>query len=168
MAVDPAPIAPSRPVSFPGASGDTLVGTFDEPHQQAQAFALFAHCFTCSRQSHAASRISRALAGRGIGVLRFDFTGLGTSGGSFSESTFAGNVEELVAAADWLRAQQDAPRPLVGHSLGGAAVLAAASYLPESRAVATLGATAEPGHVRRLMTGAVPVRRGVVEVSIGG
>ncbi len=134
-------------VNFTGALGDSLAARIDWPSGPARGFALFAHCFTCSKDLAAARRIAAGLADRGIAVLRFDFTGLGHSDGEFANTTFASNVEDLVAAADWMRAERQAPTILVGHSLGGAAVLAAAGRIPEVRGVATIGAPADPGHV---------------------
>jgi uncharacterized OsmC-like protein/alpha/beta superfamily hydrolase len=137
-------------VMFSGTGGDALAGRLDLPTGPPRAVALFAHCFTCGKDIVAASRISRALTERGIAVLRFDFTGLGESDGEFANSTFSSNVDDLVRAADHLRATVAAPTLLVGHSLGGAAVLAAAHRIPEVRAVATIGAPADPSHVSGL------------------
>ena len=137
-------------VEFPGSEGHTLAARIERPAQgPVRGWALFAHCFTCGKDFVAARRISRALAGCGLAVLRFDFTGLGASGGEFSATTFSSNVGDLVAGADWLRKNHGAPRVLVGHSLGGAAVLAAAGEIPEVAAVATIGAPSDPAHVRR-------------------
>ena len=140
---------PSIRVEFTGSQGATLAGRLDTPDSAPRAWALFAHCFTCSKDTKAAAYIARSLADAGFGVLRFDFTGLGGSGGDFSNTHFSSNVDDLVVAADWLRAQHGPPALLVGHSLGGAAVLAAASRVPDVRAVATLGAPYDPGHVVR-------------------
>jgi uncharacterized OsmC-like protein/alpha/beta superfamily hydrolase len=145
----------SRPVSFPGAFGTTLAARLDVPAPAPLAYALFAHCFTCSKESKAAATISAALAERGIAVLRFDFTGLGGSEGDFANTNFSSNVEDLVAAADFLRREHGAPALLVGHSLGGTAVLAAASRIPEAAAVATLGSPFEPEHVLGLIKDSV-------------
>ncbi len=149
-----------RPVTFPGGNGDELVGTLDLPTGRPRATALFAHCFTCSSTSKAASRISQALADRGIAVLRFDFTGLGASGGDFAETTFTSNVSDLVAAAEWMASDAadapGAPSLLVGHSLGGAAVIAAAEALDHVCGVAVVGAPASPDHIGHLLEGAVP------------
>ncbi|MCH6582997.1 MAG: alpha/beta fold hydrolase, partial [Proteobacteria bacterium] len=123
----------------------------EQPSGSRRATALFAHCFTCSKDIAAATRISRELSERGIAVLRFDFTGLGHSEGEFANTNFSSNTEDLVSAADHLREHADAPTLLIGHSLGGAAVLRAAPRIPEVRAVATIGAPAELGHVRRLI-----------------
>jgi putative redox protein len=137
-------------VTFTGTGGEVLAGRLDLPAGPPRAVALFAHCFTCGKDVVAASRISRALTERGIAVLRFDFTGLGESDGEFANSTFSSNITDLVRAADHLRATMAAPALLVGHSLGGAAVLAAAQRIPEVRAVATIGAPADPAHVAGL------------------
>jgi putative redox protein len=131
---------------------------------------VFAHCFTCGKDGFAAARISRALNEHGIAVLRFDFTGLGESGGDFSNTTFSSNVDDLVHAADYLRDNFAAPSILIGHSLGGAAVLAATSRIPETRAVATIGAPADPGHVLLSFNGsrAEIEQRGEADVTLGG
>lgn len=138
---------PSQRIAFTGSQGSLLAGKLDTPETTPLAWAVFAHCFTCSKDSKAATYISRALAEAGFGVLRFDFTGLGGSGGDFANTNFSANVDDLVAAADWLRAEHGAPMLLIGHSLGGAAVLAAAHRVPDCVAVATLGAPFDPGHV---------------------
>jgi len=143
-------------VRFPGSLGATLAARLDIPPVPPAAFALFAHCFTCSKDTLAASRISAALTARGIAVLRFDFTGLGGSEGEFANTNFSSNVADLIAAAAWLRERHEAPRLLIGHSLGGAAVLAAAREIPEAAAVATIGAPFEPAHVRRLLAPVLP------------
>ena len=141
----------SLKLEFPGGSGDLLAGRLELPAGPARGFALFAHCFTCSKDIAAAGRISRALCQRDIGVLRFDFTGLGNSDGDFANTNFSSNVDDLVHAAEHLRETHRAPVLLVGHSLGGAAVLAAAPRIAEVRAVATIGAPSEPSDVRRLL-----------------
>ena len=145
-------------VSFPGAQGARLVGRLESPESgEAVAYALFAHCFACSKDLKSSGIISRELLARGIGVLRFDFTGVGESGGDLAETTFSANVEDIVAAADFLRRERRAPALLVGHSLGGAAVLAAASAIPEAAAVATIAAPSNTGHIRHtLLAGAEP------------
>ena len=134
-------------ITFEGASGHKLAARLDMPDGEIRAYALFAHCFTCSKDTFAASRIARGLADAGIAVLRFDFTGLGGSEGEFANSNFSSNIGDLIAAADYLRTNHEAPKLLIGHSLGGAAVLAAAPELPEVRAVATIGAPAHAEHV---------------------
>jgi alpha-beta hydrolase superfamily lysophospholipase len=158
-------------VTFAGSGGDTLAARLDLPDREPLAFALFAHCFTCSKDTAAGSRIARGLVEEGIGVLRFDFTGLGSSGGEFANTTFSSTVEDLVSAANFLRHHHQAPRILVGHSLGGAAVLAAAAQIPEARAVATIGAPFDPAHVTRLFDPAsldALGQAGEVAVQIGG
>src|SRR5438128_1144388 len=148
---------PSQAVKFPGAAGHALAARLDLPSvagaSSPRAYALFAHCFTCSKDSKAATFISEALTEAGIAVLRFDFTGLGGSEGEFANTTFSSNVADLVAAAAWLRSERAAPAILVGHSLGGAAVLAAAGQIPEAVAVATINAPADPAHVEKLFAG---------------
>ncbi|MGB3351894.1 MAG: bifunctional alpha/beta hydrolase/OsmC family protein [Mycobacterium sp.] len=154
--------------TFRGSNGD-LAGKLELPTGTPRAFALFAHCFTCGKDNVAAGRISRALAKQGIAVLRFDFTGLGESEGDFASTSFSSNVEDLVRAADHLRSQYSAPAVLIGHSLGGAAVLAAARQIPEVRAVATIGAPADPSHVTGVLGDALSaVQAGEATVSIGG
>lgn len=143
-------------VRFPGAMGAELAASLELPSSEPRAFAIFAHCFTCSKDALAASRISAALAAHAIAVLRFDFTGLGGSDGDFANTNFSSNLADLIAAADWMRKHHRAPAILIGHSLGGAAVLAAARDIPEAVAVATIGAPFEPAHVRRLLAPALP------------
>ena len=157
-------------LTFTGAGGDTLAARYDHPIGPVRATALFAHCFTCSKDLAAASRVSRALAHRGFGVLRFDFTGLGHSEGEFENTDFSSNVDDLVAAADHLRDFAQAPSVLIGHSLGGAAVLAGAARVPEATAVVTIGAPSSPDHVKHLLTGALEdiERDGVGEVELAG
>lgn len=134
---------------FPGSEGHALSARIERPAAgPVQGWALFAHCFACGKDIKAARRISRALAACGLAVLRFDFTGLGASEGEFAATTFSSNVGDLVAGADWLRRNHGAPRVLVGHSLGGSAVLAAAGEIPEVAAVVTIGAPSDPAHVR--------------------
>jgi len=135
---------------FPNAAGQTLAALLERPAGEPAAFALFAHCFTCGKDNLAAKRIAEALAERGIAVLRFDFTGLGASEGEFANTNFSSNVADLAAAADHLRRTQRAPALLIGHSLGGAAVLAAAARIPEAQAVVTIAAPSDPSHVTGL------------------
>ena len=135
---------------FPGAQGQKLAARMDAPESSVRAYALFAHCFTCGKDIFAASRVAQTLTEHGIGVLRFDFTGLGASEGDFANTNFSSNVADLVAAADHMRLAYSAPSILIGHSLGGAAVLAAASCIPEAKAVVTIGAPSDPTHVAGL------------------
>ncbi|MDV6013601.1 bifunctional alpha/beta hydrolase/OsmC family protein [Haloechinothrix sp. LS1_15] len=160
----------STKITFSGSSGDTLAGRLDLPDGKPLAYALFAHCFTCSKDVLASSRIARSLAEAGIAVLRFDFTGLGHSEGEFSNTNFSSNIDDLIRAAGHLREHYAAPSILIGHSLGGAAVLAAAHRLPEVKAVAVLGAPADPEHVTRLLGDARTdiEQEGEAEVSIAG
>ena len=137
--------------------------------QHPKAYALFAHCFTCSKNTRAARSISQFLTLRGIAVMRFDFAGLGDSEGDFSESNFSSNVDDLVAAAQFLNENHTAPSILIGHSLGGAAVLASANMIPTIKAVVTVGAPAEPAHVQHLIQSASEEieARGEAKVQIG-
>jgi len=155
---------------FIGSSGESLSALLDLPDGEPAAFALFAHCFTCGKDIFAAARIAGGLAERGIAVLRFDFTGLGHSEGEFANTNFSSNVDDVVRAADALRERYAAPALLVGHSLGGAAVLAAAGRVPEAVAVATIGAPADPAHVAAHFQEMRPEieARGEAEVLLGG
>jgi len=147
----------SERIRFPGALGDELAARLDRPGSgEPRAYALFAHCFTCSKDLKAVGRISRALVERGIAVLRFDFTGLGESEGDFADTNFSSNLDDLVAAADFLRDRYRAPELLIGHSLGGAAVLAAASRVDEARAVVTLAAPSTTEHLEETLLRQAP------------
>ena len=139
----------SSKIAFPGASGAMLAARLDLP-ANPRAFALFAHCFTCGKDIFAAQRIAERLTRSDIAVLRFDFTGIGSSEGEFANTNFSSNIGDLVAAASYLRRHHTAPALLIGHSLGGAAVLAAAAQIPEALAVATIAAPSDPGHVTGL------------------
>jgi len=142
----------STKLKFKGSQGNRLSARLDLPVDGSpMAYVLFAHCFTCTKNLKAVAYISRALTRKRIGVLRFDFTGLGESEGNFADTNFSSNVEDLVAAARFLESDYEAPRILIGHSLGGAAVLQAAAKIPACRAVATIGAPADPMHVNRLL-----------------
>jgi putative redox protein len=142
---------PSKHIDFPSADGHMLSARLEVPEGPVRATAIFAHCFTCGKDVVAAARIAHALPAHGIAVLRFDFTGLGASEGDFSETNFSSNVADLLAAAHYLRERGMAPAMLIGHSLGGAAALAAAGSVPEVKAVVTIGAPAEPIQVKRLL-----------------
>lgn len=138
----------SQNIEFAGGNGQTLAGVLDLPNARTpRAMALFAHCFSCSKDIVASRAIARELARLGIGVLRFDFTGLGKSQGDFADTNFSTNLDDLEAAANWLKAAYGGPDLLVGHSLGGAAVISVASRLPTVKAVATVGAPSDAGHV---------------------
>lgn len=160
----------STKIQFTGSSGDVLAARLDEPETETRAYAMFAHCFTCSKDIAAANRIAQRLSQQGIGVLRFDFTGLGHSAGEFENTGFISNIEDLVAGAKWMREHRAAPKILIGHSLGGAAVLAAAQHIQECVAIATIGAPADPQHVLQLLGPAIDEieQEGHAEVSIGG
>jgi len=138
---------PAGRFDFPNAQGQKLAALLDRPDEPFRAVALFAHCFTCGKSNRAARHIAEGLKLHGIAVLRFDFTGLGASEGEFANTNFSSNVEDLVAAADHLRRTLSAPALLIGHSLGGAAVLAAADRIPEARAVVTIAAPSDSAHV---------------------
>lgn len=155
---------------FTGEGAHQLAAALELPDGEPGAYALFAHCFTCGKDTLAAKRISVALAAKGIAVLRFDFTGLGSSEGDFANSTFSSNVADLTHAADHLRATRKAPSILIGHSLGGAAILAAAGKIPEAKAVATIAAPSDPAHVTGLFKEHLDNIRtqGEVEVSLAG
>ena len=157
-------------VTFPGSQGAQLAARLDLPAGPPRAFALFAHCFTCGKDIAAASSIANALTDLGFGVLRFDFTGLGMSDGEFENTNFTSNTGDLVAAADWLRSEHRAPQVLVGHSLGGSAVLAVAADIAEVRAVATIGAPASPDHVTGVFESSLAEieSTGVAEVALAG
>ncbi|MDP6709450.1 MAG: alpha/beta fold hydrolase [Alphaproteobacteria bacterium] len=162
--------ASNQEIRFPGASGESLSARLDSPAGEPRAYALFAHCFTCSKETVAASRIAGALAELGIATLRFDFTGLGGSGGEFANTSFTSNVDDIAAAATYLAENYEAPAILIGHSLGGAAVLAAAERIASAAAVVTIGAPADPDHVAHLFADARPEieARGEAEVQIAG
>ena len=158
-------------VEFKNNQGETLAGLLETPESNAQAvrYAIFAHCFTCSKDVAAASRISRSLAAKGIAVFRFDFTGLGNSDGDFANTNFSSNVDDLIAAAKMLEEDYQAPSLLIGHSLGGAAVLSAAHQLTSVKAISTIGSPATADHVQHLFINAVPELedKGEARVKIG-
>ncbi len=161
---------PTERLTFTGHDGASLAARLDLPEGPHLATALFAHCFTCSKDIHAARRIAARLAGAGIAVLRFDFTGLGHSEGEFENTTFTSNVEDLELAAKALEARDMAPALLIGHSLGGAAALRVARRLASVRAVVTIGAPFDPGHVTHNFAGALDeiASKGAAEVNLGG
>ncbi len=161
---------PTERITFTGHDGSTLAARLDLPEGPHLATALFAHCFTCSKDIPAARRIAARLAGKGIAVLRFDFTGLGHSGGEFGNTTFTTNIDDLRAAARYLEERDMAPALLIGHSLGGAAVLKARAEIASVRAVVTLGAPADPAHVAHNFSAVLPQieKDGVAEVDLGG
>lgn len=140
----------SQKLEFPGSTGDSLSARIDLPEEgDPEALVLFAHCFTCSKNLKAVGNIARALTEEGFAVFRFDFTGLGESEGDFANTNFSSNIEDLVAAAEYMDKEYSAPDILVGHSLGGAAVLQAAHHVESCKAVATIGAPSNPEHVKQ-------------------
>src|SRR5246500_1909029 len=161
---------PTARFQFEGEGGVQLAASLDLPAGEPHAYALFAHCFTCGKDVLAARRIAMALADKGIAVLRFDFTGLGSSEGDFANATFSSNVADLVRAANYLRETRGAPAILIGHSLGGAAILAAAGRIPEAKAVVTIAAPSDPAHVTGLFKDHVEdIRKsGEARVSLAG
>ncbi len=160
----------SQRIAFSNQEGHELAGLIDTPDGPVRAWALFAHCFTCSKNLKAASHIAKALCEAGIGVMRFDFTGLGQSKGEFADTSFSSNVSDLVDAANWLAEHYAAPALLFGHSLGGTAVLRAARFIGSARAIATLGSPAEPAHVKHVFGDSLAEieRKGYAPVSLGG
>lgn len=162
---------PRIKVEFTNDQGETLAGLLETPedNQTAVQYALFAHCFTCSKDVAAASRISRSLSKKGIAVFRFDFTGLGNSDGDFANTNFSSNIQDLIAAVKMLEQDYKAPSLLIGHSLGGAAVLSAAHQLPSVKAIATIGSPATADHVQHLFVDAIPdlESKGEARVHIG-
>ncbi len=157
-------------ITFTGHAGHELAARLDMPAGPHLATALFAHCFTCSKDIPAAKRISARLAGAGIAVMRFDFTGLGHSKGEFENTSFTSNIRDLVLAAEALDGRGMAPSLLIGHSLGGAAVLGAARQIDSVKAVVTIGAPFDPGHVTHNFGDALAKieNDGVAEVNLGG
>jgi len=157
-------------VNFPNSAGNQLAGILDMPGGEPAAYALFAHCFTCSKNLKAATNISSSMTNAGVAVLRFDFTGLGQSEGAFEDASFSGNVDDLLSAVRWLEQEHRSPEILFGHSLGGTAILQAAASVPSALAVATIGSPSDPAHVLHLLKGAEAElsEKGVAEVQIGG
>ena len=161
---------PSERFNFLNSTGEQLAGLLDLPGRRPRAYALFAHCFTCGKDNNAAKRIAEGLTSLDIAVLRFDFTGLGSSEGEFANTTFSSNVADLISAADELRRTGRAPAILIGHSLGGAAVLAAATAVPEARAVVAISAPSDPAHVTGLFKDQIGEigAKGEIEVALAG
>ncbi len=159
-----------KKVTFRNQEGIELAGLMELTQGELKGVALFAHCFTCGKDINSASRIARALANRGIAVLRFDFTGLGSSDGDFGNTNFSSNVEDLISAADYLAAEYQTPAILIGHSLGGTAVLSAAAELSDVKAVVTIGSPAEPDHVAHQFGNSIQLieEQGVAEVNLAG
>lgn len=161
---------PSKRIEFTGALSETLSAKVDLPEGDVQAYALFAHCFTCSKDLKAVGNITEALAEVGIATLRFDFTGLGQSSGDFADTNFSSNIDDLVAAAEYMAEEFEAPSILIGHSLGGAAVLQAAHRIDSVKAIAVIGAPADPAHVKDNFSLKIDEieEKGSAEVSLAG
>jgi putative redox protein len=161
---------PSIKVSFPNDDGQTLAAALELPDTVPEFYALFAHCFTCSKDVNAANRISRRLCDNGVAVLRFDFTGLGNSEGDFANTNFSSNVQDIISAAAFLEESYDPVKLLIGHSLGGAAVLTAAQQLSSVRALVTIAAPATGAHVEHLFTNTKQLiqNENEAEVLLGG
>lgn len=160
-----------KKVTFKNKSGLDISGRMDLPaDREPLAYALFAHCFTCTKNLKAIAHICRALTDRGLAVLRFDFTGLGESEGDFSETNFSSNIEDLVVAAEFMKEKFESPGILIGHSLGGAAMLHAGSRIASTRAVVTIGAPADPAHLKQSLKDSRKKieKEGQAEIAIGG
>lgn len=157
----------SKRVRFQGGSGHELAGLVDLPSLGSpRAWGIFAHCFTCGKDLKPTVNINRSLNAQGLAVLRFDFTGLGESGGRFADTNFSTNIQDLLAAADFLAARYEAPQFLIGHSLGGAAVIKAARRLRQCRAVVTIAATSDPARLKGLFEGKEDELAGSGETSV--
>ena len=161
---------PSKRVFFENAAGIRLAGIVDFPVDKPTAFALFSHCFTCTKDLKAIVKISRCLAREGIAVLRFDFTGLGDSRGDFSTTNFETNLADIQAAVNWLANEHEPPKLLIGHSLGGAAMMASASNIESALGLVTLAAPSCTKHLAKFLSQANPdiEQKGEGQVSIGG
>ncbi|MFT5182972.1 MAG: putative OsmC-like protein/esterase/lipase [Flavobacteriales bacterium] len=158
-------------ITFSNAQGDRLIGRLELPvDQHPKAYALFAHCFTCNKNLSAVRNISKALTEKGFGVFRFDFTGLGESEGDFADTNFSSNIDDLVAAGNFMESESMAPSLIIGHSLGGAAVIFAGKELDSVKAVATIGAPSAPDHVQHLIESGIPEieEKGQAQLTIGG
>lgn len=160
-----------KKVKFSNSEGLELSGYLELPlNSRPHSYVLFAHCFTCNKNFFAVKNIARALSAKGYGVLRFDFAGLGESDGEFADTTFSGNVEDLLSAARFLEKEYQAPELLIGHSLGGAAVIFAADKLPSVKSIVTIGAPSSPVHVKHLLKSNLEEieEKGIAEVNVGG
>lgn len=157
-------------ISFKGFQGHQMDARLEVPEGEIKTYAIFAHCFTCSKDVHAATRISRSLTDVGVAVLRFDFTGLGNSDGDFSNTNFSTNVKDLKCAYEYLTHNYHAPEIIIGHSLGGTAVLAGANSMPAIKVVCTIGAPSDVAHVEKLLDRKIEriEKDGEAEVSLGG
>lgn len=157
-------------IKFKNKQGHSLAALLELPEEKPLGYAIFAHCFTCNKNLTAVRNIGKALNSKGIAVLRFDFTGLGESEGEFEDTNFTSNVDDLIAAAAYLSENYEAPSILIGHSLGGAAVLLAKKQIPSIKAIATIGAPSNPNHVTQLFNDSVEeiLENGEAQLSIGG
>lgn len=160
----------SQKVTFKNAKGMVLAARLELPENEPKAFALFAHCFTCNKNLTAVRTIGRTLTEKNIAVLRFDFTGLGESEGDFEHTNFSSNIEDLYSAAQFLKESYQAPSLLIGHSLGGAAVIYASAKIPSVKAIVTIGAPSDPKHVSNLFHSSIDEinQSGSALVCIGG
>ncbi len=160
----------SEKIKFKNSAGQELAAKIEFPDQEIKSYALFAHCFTCNKNLTAIRNISRALNKSGIAVLSFDFTGLGESEGDFENTNFSSNVNDLISAANFLATNYSAPDILIGHSLGGAAVIFAAQHISSVKAVATIGAPSNPKHVSHLLNSGIDEinKNGIAAIEIGG
>ncbi|MEZ7498143.1 alpha/beta hydrolase [Flavobacterium sp. Arc3] len=160
----------SEKIKFKNSQGQHLAALLELPNEKPLGYAIFAHCFTCNKNLTAVRNIGKALNSKGIAVFRFDFTGLGESEGDFEDTNFTSNVDDLNAAADFLKSNYEAPSILIGHSLGGAAVLFAKHQIPSIKAIVTIGAPANPSHISHLFSDSVSeiIENGIAELSIGG
>ncbi len=161
---------PSKRISFKNAAGTRLVGIIDFPVDQPVAYGIFSHCFTCNKDLKAIVRISRGLARRGIAILRFDFTGLGDSGGSFSDSNFDSNIDDLRAAAEYLTREYSAPQLFIGHSLGGGAMMRSVGEFESVNALVTIASPSSTHHLADFLDATNPdiAESGEGTVEIGG
>lgn len=157
-------------IKFKNNQGQMLAALLEMPTENPLGYAIFAHCFTCNKNLTAVRNIGKALNSKGIAVLRFDFTGLGESEGDFEDTNFTSNVEDLIAAANFLKTNYEAPKILIGHSLGGAAVLFATHQIPSIKAISTIGAPSNPDHISHLFSDNISeiIENGEAELSIGG
>ena len=160
-----------KKLTFKNSTGEVLSGRIDTPDEgEIKAYAIFAHCFTCNKNLSAVRNVSKSLNEKGVAVLRFDFTGLGESEGDFADTNFSSNVQDLISASEALEEQYEAPKLIIGHSLGGAAVIFASNKIPSIEAVATIGAPASPDHVSHLFHGSISEieANNEADVKIGG
>lgn len=157
-------------IKFNNNNGQSLAALLELPTEKPLGFAVFAHCFTCNKNLTAVRNIGKALNSKGIAVLRFDFTGLGESEGDFEDTNFSSNIDDLISAASFLEKNYEAPSILIGHSLGGAAVLFAKQHIPTVKAIVTIGAPSNPSHVSHLFNDSIPeiIENGIAELTIGG